>query len=42
VFDKFPKEHMKIVLGDFSATAGREDISKPTTGILSLQKLVMI
>jgi endonuclease III-like uncharacterized protein len=24
VFDKFPKYHAKIVLGDFSAKAGRE------------------
>jgi hypothetical protein len=28
VFDKFPKYHMKILLGDFNA--GREDIFKPT------------
>jgi hypothetical protein len=26
VFDKFPKYHMKILLGDFSAKVGREDI----------------
>jgi hypothetical protein len=32
VFDKFPKYHMKILLRDFSAKAGREDILKPTTG----------
>jgi hypothetical protein len=32
VFDKFPKYHMKRSLGDFSAKAGREDISKPTIG----------
>jgi hypothetical protein len=25
-FDKFPKYHMKILLGDFSAKVGREDI----------------
>jgi hypothetical protein len=24
VFDKFPKYHMKILLGDFSAKVGRE------------------
>jgi hypothetical protein len=29
VFDKFPKYHMKILLGDFNAKVGREDISKP-------------
>jgi exonuclease III len=30
VFDKFPKYHMKILLGDFNAKAGEEDIFKPT------------
>jgi hypothetical protein len=25
VFDKFPKYHMKILLGDFNAKEGRED-----------------
>jgi hypothetical protein len=29
VFDKFPKYHMKIPLGDFNAKVGREDIFKP-------------
>jgi hypothetical protein len=32
VFDKFPKYHMKIMLGDFSAKVGWEDIVKPTNG----------
>jgi hypothetical protein len=32
VFDKFPKYHMKILLGDFNAKVGREDIFKPITG----------
>jgi hypothetical protein len=32
VFDKFPKYHMKILLGDFNAKVGREDIFKPTIG----------
>jgi hypothetical protein len=32
IFDKFPKYHMKIVLGDFSAKVGREDIFKLTIG----------
>jgi hypothetical protein len=32
VFDKFPKYHMTILLGDFNAKTGREDISKPTIG----------
>jgi len=29
VFDHFPKYHMKILLGDFNAKVGRDDISKP-------------
>jgi exonuclease III len=32
VFDKFPKYHMKILLGDFNAKVGRGDIFKPTIG----------
>jgi hypothetical protein len=28
VFDQFPKYHMKILLGDFNAKVGREDIFK--------------
>jgi hypothetical protein len=32
VFDKFPKYHTKILLGDFNAEVGREDISKLTIG----------
>jgi hypothetical protein len=32
VFDKFPKYHMNILLGDFNAKVGREDIFKPTIG----------
>jgi hypothetical protein len=30
VFDKFPRYYMKILLGNFSAKVGREDIFKPT------------
>jgi hypothetical protein len=30
VFDKFPKYHTKILLGDFNARVNREDIFKPT------------
>jgi hypothetical protein len=30
VFDKFPKYHTKILLGDFNDKVGREDIFKPT------------
>jgi hypothetical protein len=32
VFHKFPKYHMKILLGDFNAKVGSEDIFKPTIG----------
>jgi endonuclease/exonuclease/phosphatase family metal-dependent hydrolase len=39
VFDKFPKYHMKILLGDFNAKVGREDIFKPTSGNESLHKI---
>jgi hypothetical protein len=39
VFDKFPKYHMKILLGDFKAKVGREDIFKPTIGNESLNKI---
>jgi hypothetical protein len=40
VFDKFPKYHMKILLGDFNAKVGREDIFKPTIGNESLHVLI--
>ncbi|PNF26781.1 hypothetical protein B7P43_G17924, partial [Cryptotermes secundus] len=39
VFDKFPKYPMKILLGDFNAKVGREDIFKPTIGNESLQEI---
>jgi hypothetical protein len=39
VFDKFPKCHMKILLGDFSAKVGREDIFKPTIRNESLHEI---
>jgi hypothetical protein len=39
VFDKFPKYHMNILLGDFKAKVGREDIFKPTIGNKSLHKI---
>jgi hypothetical protein len=29
---EFPKDHMKILLGDFNAKLGKEDIFKPTIG----------
>jgi hypothetical protein len=39
IFDKFRKYHMKILLGDFSAKIGREDIFKPTVENESLHKI---
>jgi hypothetical protein len=44
VFDKFPKYHMKILLGDFTANVGMEDIFKPTVGndTIVYMKLVLI
>jgi hypothetical protein len=39
VFDKFPKYHMKILLGDFNAKVGKEDIFKPIIGSESLHKI---
>jgi exonuclease III len=41
VFDKFPKYHMKILVGDFNAEVDKEDIFKPTIGNVCT-KLVMI
>jgi hypothetical protein len=37
IFNKFPK--VKILLGDFSAKVGREDIFKPTIGNESLHEI---
>jgi hypothetical protein len=37
VFNKFPKYHMKTVLGDFSAEVSWEDIFKVATGNESLR-----
>jgi hypothetical protein len=39
IFDKFPKYHMKILLGDFSAQVSKEDIFKPTIGNESLNEI---
>jgi exonuclease III len=39
VFDKFLKYHMKILLGDFNAKVGREDIFKPAIGNKSLHEI---
>jgi hypothetical protein len=40
VFDKFPKCHMKILLGDLRAKVGREDIFKPPVGCESLHEVI--
>jgi hypothetical protein len=39
VFDQFPRYHMKIMLGDFIAKVGREDIFKPIIGNESLHEV---
>jgi hypothetical protein len=39
VFDKYPKYHKKVLLGNFNAKLGREDIFKPTTENESLHKI---
>jgi exonuclease III len=39
VFDNFHKYQMKILLGDFNAKVGREDIFKPAIGYESLHKI---
>jgi hypothetical protein len=42
VFDQFPRYDMKILLGDFNAKVGREDISNQQMGMRVHMKLVMI
>jgi len=36
LFDQLPMYHMKILLGDFNAKVGRENIFQPTIGIESV------
>ena len=38
VFDRFPKYYVKMLLGDFNAKVGRENIFKPTIGQESLHQ----
>jgi hypothetical protein len=38
VFDRFPKCHIKILLGNFNAKPARENIFKPTIGNESLHQ----
>jgi hypothetical protein len=37
-FDHFPRYNTKIILGDFNAKVGRENIFKPTNGNESLHQ----
>jgi hypothetical protein len=39
IFEKFPKFHKKILLRDFNAKVGREDIFKPTIGNENLHEI---
>jgi exonuclease III len=39
MFDKFPKYHLKILLGDFNAKVGKEDIFKLSIGNESLHEI---
>jgi hypothetical protein len=40
VFDKFPTYHIRILLGDFSAKVGKEDIFKPTIENESVHEII--
>ena len=42
VFDHFPRHHMKILLGDFNAKVGRENISNQQLGMRVYIRIVMI
>jgi hypothetical protein len=42
IFDKFPKYHMKILLGDFSAKIGGKTFSNQQLRMEVCTKLVMI
>jgi hypothetical protein len=39
VFDQFPRYDMKILLGDFNAEVGREDVFKTTIGNASSHEI---
>jgi hypothetical protein len=41
VFDKFPKCHWKILLGEFNVEVGSEDILKPKLKMGGFTKAVM-
>ena len=42
VFDHFPRYHMKILLGNFNAKVGRENISNRQLGMRVYIRIVMI
>jgi hypothetical protein len=42
VFDKSPKHHMKMLLGDFNAKVGREDNLKSTIGNENLETVMIM
>jgi hypothetical protein len=42
VFDKFPKYHTKMLLGDFNVKAKQEENLNPQLGMKVYTKLVMI
>jgi hypothetical protein len=42
VFDKFPKYHVKILLGDFNAKVGKEDFLNRQWGMKVYKNLVII
>jgi len=42
VFDHFPKYHMKILLGDFNAKVGRDNIFKPLMDRRVSIRIIMI
>jgi hypothetical protein len=41
-FDRFPRNDMKVLLGDINAKVSKEDIFKPTIGNESSHEIVMI
>jgi hypothetical protein len=42
LFERFPRYHMKILLGDFNAKVGREGIFKLIIGNESLQEVINV
>jgi hypothetical protein len=42
VFDKFPRYHMKILIGDFNAKVGGDDIFKPIIGNERLHEVMIM